>query len=167
VLEKCAMLAPGALILDLACGRGRHAVPLARSGRTVVALDVVEMAVRVAAAGSPLVRPVVATAAALPFRVGVFDAIVVVSFLDRALFPGLVRLLATGGTLIYETYTEEHRCLTAGGRTRGPSDRRYLLERGELVRLVAPLAIIDQREGLVVDDAGERFVASVVARAGR
>ena len=30
---------PGALILDAACGNGRHAVPLARSGYRVVGLD--------------------------------------------------------------------------------------------------------------------------------
>ena len=40
----------------------------------------------------------------------------------------------------------------------------YLLEAGELPRLVAPLVVQEHEEGLVVDDAGERHVARVMAQ---
>ena len=44
-----------------------------------------------------------------------------------------------------------------------PANPAYLLERGELRRLVAPLTVLAQREG---EDDG-RFVASIVARNDR
>src|SRR5207253_2040379 len=50
VLERCLELPAALSLCDLACGRGRHAVPLARAGRTVIGVDFVERAVRVSAA---------------------------------------------------------------------------------------------------------------------
>lgn len=151
-------------IVDLAAGTGRHARPIAESGHVVVAVDFVEVAVRAAVAGHPRIHGVVADAGALPFRAGTLDAIVVVNFLDRALFPQLVTLLRPGGYLLYETYTDVHLTLVQRGRARAPRDPRYTLRPGELRALVAPLAVIDYREGLVHDEAGERHCASVIAR---
>ncbi|HEX7122480.1 MAG TPA: class I SAM-dependent methyltransferase [Gemmatimonadaceae bacterium] len=164
IMEAIGRLPADLTIVDLAAGSGRHARPIAESGRVVVAVDFVERAVRAAVAGHPRIHGVVADAAALPFRSGTLDAIVVVNFLDRALFPQLVTLLRPGGYLVYETYTEAHLTLVQQGRARAPRDPRYLLRPGELRTLVAPLAVIDEREGLVRDEAGERYCASVIAR---
>jgi SAM-dependent methyltransferase len=157
-MEWALALPHDALILDLAAGRGRHAVPLAAAGRRVVALDVVERAVAGARRAAPRVMPVVGDAAALPIREGAVDAVLCVSYLDRDSFPHLVRLLRPGGRLIVETYTTMQRLLP-----RGPRDPSHLLEPGELPRLVAPLEPLAYREGLARDAAGERYVASVVA----
>ena len=46
-------LRPGALVLDVGCGPGRHAHALARSGCRVVGIDIAERFVALAAAGTP------------------------------------------------------------------------------------------------------------------
>ena len=78
----------------------------------------------------------------------------------RALFPRLIALLEHGGFLVYETYTLAHLSLDVSG----PRNPAYLLQPGELETLVAPLSILEYREGLRRDAAGERHVASVLAR---
>jgi tellurite methyltransferase len=164
VLAACERIPRHWLILDLAAGAGRNAIALARNGRTMVALDFVEEAVRRAAAASALVHGVVADMRWLPIRSGSIDAVVCTNFLVRPLFEDLKALLRPGGFLVYETYTLEHRALVEAGLARAPRSPDYLLQPGELLHLVAPLEIIDQREGHVRDTAGERYCASVVAR---
>jgi SAM-dependent methyltransferase len=162
VVARALELPADALVVELACGDGRHARALAAAGRRVLAVDFVERAVR-AAAATRGVHGVVADAGRLPFAPGTLDAIVLVNFLDRALFPTLAALLRPGGALVYETYTRAQLALAAAGRAPAPRSARYLLEPGELPALVSPLAVTARREGLVVDDAGERCVSSVVA----
>jgi hypothetical protein len=89
--------------------------------------------------------------------------VVVVNFLDRDLIPALIALLKPGGHLLYETYTTAHAALVAAGLARAPRSARYLLHAGELPVLLAPLAIVDSREGEVHDAAGRRACASVHA----
>lgn len=164
VAERIEWLREGRPVLDLACGSGRHAMVIAAKGRPVVALDFVESAVRLAAGRHPMVQGVVADALHLPIACGRLGGIVCVNFLERSIFPSLQELLEQGGLLIYETYTLDQLQLVREGRARAPSDPRYLLERGELLRLVHPLTVLDWREGYVEDEAGSRYVASVVAR---
>jgi len=83
-----------------------------------------------------------------------FDLIVVVHYLHRPLFPALARALRPGGVLLYETFT------TAQAERGHPRNPEYLLQPGELARLVAPLQVIRSREG----DHEGRCVASVAAR---
>jgi SAM-dependent methyltransferase len=163
ILEHCRVLPAAALVLDVAAGVGRHAIPLASSGLTVVALDFVERAVRQATRAGAPVLGVVADARALPIRAAAVDAIVCTYYLDRAAFPVFVRLLRPGGRLIVETYTIRHLELVASGRATGPRDRRILLEPGELYRLVAPLRVVDAYEGLVEEGERARHTAGVVA----
>jgi hypothetical protein len=129
-----------------------------------VALDFVEEAVRQAARRHPLIFGVVADVFHLPIGSAGLAGILCVNFLERTLFPLLGDLLEPGGLLVYETYTMDQLELVREGRARAPTDPRYLLEPGELLRLVHPLRVLDWREGLVDDQAGTRYVASVVAR---
>ena len=147
------------MILELAAGHGRHAVPLAEAGRVVIAVDIVEIAVAAARRHTlGTLTAVVADVGALPVRERSVDAVLCVNYLDRTLFPQLGRLLHPGGRLIIETFTVAQRTLG-----RGPRNRDYMLEPGELPRLVGPLEVIESAEGLVRDDAGERYVAGLVA----
>ena len=164
VIAACARIPIAHTILDLAAGTGRHAVPVAREGRNVIALDFVESAVQRAVRAHALVHGVVADVWSLPLRAASVHAMLVTNFLERAMFEDLKALLAPGGFLVYETYTVDHRQLVEAGRARAPASAAYLLEAGELLRLVAPLEILDEREGHVIDEAGERFCASVLAR---
>jgi SAM-dependent methyltransferase len=162
--------------LDVACGSGRHALLLAAAGLDVLAID------RDAAA----VEGLRATAGALGLGVraeicdlesgdvatgdlgrgslagargalapSTYDLIVVVHYLHRPLLPALVRALAPGGLLLYETFTVDQ---AAFGHPKNPA---FLLQHGELPRLVAPLEVVRRREG----EFDGRRVASVAARA--
>lgn len=165
VLEAVRGLPNDGLVLDLAGGTGRHAIPLARAGRQVVLADVVHGAVRRAASNEQRLMPVVADAGSLPFRGGTFPIIVVTNFLDREHVTDLVALLAPGGFLVYETYLRAHLDLVQRGEARGPSSVGYLLTPGELPELVRPLVVVAYSEGEVEDASGRRIVARLVARA--
>ena len=145
--------------LDVACGRGRHALWLAREGFHTTAIDrdarvVAAVNARARADRLPLV------AAAMDLETGLvtlgtaYDVVVVVHYLHRPLFPAILAAIRPGGVLVYETFT---RAQAARGR---PTNPAFLLEPGELRRLVAGLEILDEREG----DFEGRMVASVVAR---
>jgi tellurite methyltransferase len=94
--------------LDLAGGLGENAAVLALAGWTVAMADLSDEALaRAARRARELkadVRFVQADALRLPFR-GPFDLIVARGFLERAIAPELVRLLAPGGTLFCEQKT--------------------------------------------------------------
>lgn len=91
--------------LDLAGGLGENAAVLALAGWRVVMADLSDIALgRAARRARELkadVRFALADALRLPFR-GPFDLIVCARFLERAIAPELVRLLAPGGTLYGE-----------------------------------------------------------------
>jgi SAM-dependent methyltransferase len=103
-----------ATILDAGCGNGRHALPLARAGHRVVALDssgVLLAAARRAASGARRPDFVRASYTALPFAPGTFDAVFCLGtsmgYLgdegDRAALREFNRVLAPGGRLVIET----------------------------------------------------------------
>ena len=163
VIQKCCTLPRAATIIDLAGGVGRHAEPLARQGFRVVVLDFIPRAVATAVARHARIDGVVADVRALPLRPHSLDAIVVVSFLDRLVIPAIVEALAPGGVLVYETFTIAHLDVVERGAARGPRNPTYLLQPGELPRLVAPLEVQEHEEGLVIDSVGERHVARVMA----
>jgi SAM-dependent methyltransferase len=146
--------------LDVACGRGRHALWLAARGLNVLALDRDPESIRaVRETATQCGLPVIAEVRDLEtgdvsLRKNLFDVIVVAHYLHRPLFPALLTALRGDGLLIYETFT---RAQALRGK---PTNPDFLLAEGELRRLVEPLEIVDYREGLFE----EREVASVVAR---
>lgn len=160
-LEHARLAPRGARALDVACGRGRHALVLAQAGSFVRAVD--RDAARVSALREVARRlrlPVAAEvldleAPGVTLGEEAHDLVLVFDYLHRPLFPALVRSLAPGGLLLCETFTREHARL--GGR---PSSPEHLLEPGELVRLVAPLQVVGHREG----GTDGRHLAAVAAR---
>ena len=148
--------------LDVACGRGRHALWLAEHGLTTLAVDRDSEAIRElneAARERRLslradVRDL--EGGETSFHGSTFDVIVVVHYLHRPLFPALIEALAPGGLLVYETFT---RAQAARGK---PTNPDFLLKPGELLELVAPLEVLASREG----DFDGRMIASVIARRG-
>ena len=145
--------------LDVACGRGRHALWLARHGFETTAIDrdpeaVAALEARARAEGLALTAMAVdLEAGAVALGEAAYDVVVVVHYLHRPLFPALLAALRPGGVLVYETFT---RAQAARGR---PTNPAFLLGPGELRRLVAGLEVLDAREG----DFDGRMVASVVA----
>jgi SAM-dependent methyltransferase len=154
LLRWAHLLAPGATVLDLACGAGRHVRWLAGRGLRVTAVD------RDAAAVEPL-RPLAEVVVAdleagpwpLPGRR--FDAVLVTHYLWRPLLPAIVDAVAPGGVLLYETFAAGH---AAFGR---PSRDDFLLQPGELLRAAAELAVIAYECGRLDDPP--RLMQRIVA----
>jgi tellurite methyltransferase len=146
--------------LDVACGRGRHALWLATRGLAVRAIDRDADALAAVQADAlrqrlPIVTAVVDLEKRTPHLGGAtFDVVVVVHYLHRPLFPALIAALRPGGLLIYETFTTAQ---AARGKPRNPA---FLLNPGELPELVSPLEVLASREGAFEN----RDVASIVAR---
>lgn len=160
LVENAGLLAPGGFVLDLACGRGRHALLLAAAGFRVRAIDrdseriagLKRTAEKLSLKLDADVEDVEVDGASLGSEA--YDAVLVIRYLHRPLFPALTRALRPGGILLYETFTVDQ------ARRGKPTNPDFLLEPGELPRLVAPLEIERQREGEF--DGGS--VAGVVAR---
>jgi tellurite methyltransferase len=146
--------------LDVASGRGRHALWLAATGFDTDAVD------RDPDATAALLAAAAGRGLSVTARVGdlerpetdlgeaCYDVIVVFRYLHRPLFAALRRALRDGGVLVYETFT------TAQAACGKPSNPAFLLEPAELPRLVAPLQVLRAREGRVEG----AMVAAVVAQ---
>ena len=120
------LLPPGAQVLDVACGHGRHVHWLAAAGHRIMAIDRdAALLAPLAGVASTLQADLEADPWPLPGRT--FDAVVVINYLWRALFPALKAAVAPGGLLIYETFAQAHAAL---GRPRRPE---FLLRPGELL----------------------------------
>ncbi|MCE2391773.1 MAG: class I SAM-dependent methyltransferase [Proteobacteria bacterium] len=144
--------------LDVAAGSGRVAVWLAARGLDTLAVDVSGVGLerareRARAAGREIrTRELDLEADELP--AGPFEVITCFHYLQRDLFPELVRRLSPGGWLCAEIMT-----LRNLERHARPS-ARFLLEPGELRELARPLEPAFYREGWFDD----RCVARLAAR---
>jgi tellurite methyltransferase len=163
VIKMLPLLPRGGLALDVAAGRGRNSIPIARAGMRVVAPDFSEVAMRtlaeIARAERLPIWPVLADFDKFALRDQSFDAIINVNFLDRALFPEFARALKPGGILLAETF------LIDQAEFGHPNNPRFMLQHYELRELVARLELLRYREGLVTYPDGSRaWRASAVAR---
>ncbi|WP_442781671.1 class I SAM-dependent methyltransferase [Collimonas fungivorans] len=129
-------LIPAGLVLDLACGNGRHAAWLAQRGLEVLAVDRnPELLAEIGAPGVATQQvdlengpPEPLSALFQPQRV---SAVVATNYLHRPLFPLILSSMAPQGILLYETFA-------AGNEQFGkPSSPDFLLQPGELLALLA------------------------------
>jgi len=141
-----ARLARAGPVLDLACGSGRHALAVARTGAAVVGMDRDAAALRAlyrSAAGAPAwpVRADLETGTGIPAADAAFGAVLVFRYLHRPLAPEIERVLRPGGLLLYETFTERQRDLA-----HGPGSPAFLLRPGELPTLFPTLRAAHHEE---------------------
>ena len=117
--------------LDIAMGRGRHALPLARAGFRTFGVDLAFDRVRdtmAAAAGEHLaLYGWCADMTQHPLPEARFDLVLVTRYLQRDLFPALRAACVPGGVVLYETFTTAQRALGTG-----PTSPDHLLQPGEL-----------------------------------
>ena len=109
-------LAPGARLLDLCCGQGRHAVPLAQLGYQVTGLDLSRPLLDQAAAHGQHVDLVQADMRRLPFADASFDAVLnlfnAFGYLeddaqDELVLAEVARVLAPDGRFLQELANRE------------------------------------------------------------
>lgn len=171
-VSRFAPLIPSGLVLDLACGGGRHARLLAALGHTVLAVD------RDAAALSAVQHAVDAAGLAIttrcvdlelqdaslqsgwPLSGPQFSGIVVTNYLHRPLLSMLLESLVDGGILIYETFAADN------GRFGKPSNPAFLLAPGELLTVVGSdptLRVLAYEDGYT-DDPKPAMVQRICVR---
>lgn len=161
LLENAGLLARGGRVLDVACGRGRHALLLAGAGFDVTAIDRDPVAIdRLRTIADRLEFKITTGVIDLetdpPPDLGSrqYDTVLVFNYLHRSLMPALREATSVGGKVFYETFTRRQ---AERGHPRNPA---FLLDDGELPRLMAPFAVLRSREG----EIDGRFIASVVAQ---
>jgi SAM-dependent methyltransferase len=152
--------------LDLACGRGRHALALAAAGAPTLALDRDAGALAALAADARARRlPVACLRAdlegrgALPLAPGRLGVLVVSRYLWRPLVPALAAALAPGGLLLYETFIRDRE-----GLGHSPRNPAFLLEPGELPTLFPGLRPLAYEEGRFGGPRSPELLAHLAAR---
>lgn len=135
------------LVLDLACGSGRHAKWLAQQGYQVDALDRDPIAtssmqgidgIRIQLTDLETTEP--------PSFEHSYDGIIVSRYLHRPILTSLATILKPGGILIYETF------MRGNERYGKPSNPDFLLMPDELLNTYSPLLnVISFEQGEVVE----------------
>ncbi|HEX8823450.1 MAG TPA: class I SAM-dependent methyltransferase [Archangium sp.] len=148
--------------LDVAGGTGHDALWLARRGLDVTLADISDVALerageaaREAGVALRLQRLDVETE---PLPPGPFQVVLCLNFLWRPLFTGFPKVLAPGGLLVFSQPTRSNL-----QRHPHPS-ARFLLDEGELPRLLHDLAVVSYTEGWTEEGRHEaRLVATLRA----
>jgi 2-polyprenyl-3-methyl-5-hydroxy-6-metoxy-1,4-benzoquinol methylase len=158
--DNADLLPRGGRVLDVACGRGRHALWLATIGFDVHAIDrspdaVAEVIAQANRLSLTLNADVVDLETETPPSLGSqeYDLVIGFNYLHRPLMPALREAVKPGGRIFYETFTTRQ---AERGHPRNPA---FLLRDGELAELMAPFTILRSREG----DIDGRFIASIIA----
>jgi SAM-dependent methyltransferase len=158
VVRWSGVVKPGASVLDVACGSGRHLKWFLDRGCVVTGVN---RDIASASQNAPGANLIEADIEQGPWpltsdgKARQFDAVIVTNYLWRALMPTLLASLAPGGALIYETFT-------AGNETVGrPARPDFLLREGELLDLCAGLHIVGYENGFLA--APDRFVQRIAA----
>ena len=159
------LIKPQGVVLDVACGRGRHARWFYDQKHALALVDISQDAIDSIAQAIPIpshrCEAVVADIenGPWPFAGRQFDAVVVTNYLWRALMPTLLASLAPGGVLIYETFAQ------GNGTVGKPSRPDFLLHTGELLQVCSSLRIVAFEEGFHAGPDGQspRFVQRITA----
>lgn len=126
---------PGGLVVDVACGGGRHFAIALENGRRVLGIDRDIAVAKEAWASEPRVQLVAADLEAgqpFPIAPGTANGVIVTNYLWRPLLPEIASAVAPDGLLIYETFMVGQEQF---GRPKNPE---FLLRPGELLDAFAP-----------------------------
>ena len=150
------LIRPGAQVLDLACGAGRHMQLLRQQGHRVLGVDRSEEALAAAGAWGDTLHADIENGP-WPLEGRQFDAVVVTNYLWRPLWPRIMGSVQAGGVLLYETFAQGHETV---GR---PSRPDFLLAPGELLAVAseAGLRVVAYEDGFLEDP--QRFVQRIAA----
>lgn len=158
--DNADLLPHGGKVLDVACGRGRHALLMASAGFDVRAIDrspeAIDFLSQTAKRMNLRIDAAVVDLETNPppdLLPAAYDVILVFNYLHRPLMPALRNALKPRGRMFYETFT------TRQAERGQPKNPDFLLRDRELSELMAPLTIVRSREG----EFDGRFIASVVA----
>jgi SAM-dependent methyltransferase len=164
LLENLHLLPIKGNALDLACGRAGNAILLAKRGFNVDAVDISPLVLKSVDEFVTQHRLSVSCKCRDLEKEGLFkkkyDVIVVSYFLNRALFPQIIRALKPNGLLFYETWSQQKIDET------GPKNPDFRLKSGELFDLTPTLRPIFYREEGASGNVSKGFrnIAMIVAQ---
>jgi SAM-dependent methyltransferase len=139
------LVRPGAAILDLACGGGRHVRWFRARGHPVTAVDR-DVSGLEDLRGQPELELIEADLENAPWPLPgrQFGAVVVTNYLWRPLFPPILDSVDEDGVLLYDTFARGNE------RYGRPTNPAFLLEPGELIDVVrGRLQIVAYEHGQV------------------
>jgi len=146
------------LVLDLACGGGRHANLLANLGYSVLAVD--QDVTVIEQNRGPLIQSQALNLELdeWPLEGQTFQGIVVTNYLFRPHLDRLPGMLTKGGVLIYETFAQ------GNAQFGKPSSPNFLLNTGELLALAARHGLkVHAYEDIYVDEPKPAMVQRLCA----
>jgi cyclopropane fatty-acyl-phospholipid synthase-like methyltransferase len=150
-------------VLDLACGRGCHAILAAERGASVVGIDSDDEALRAAEKAARKTGARVEwmrldpSSDAMPR--GPFDLVMTFGFLDRPRLPVFLDAVKPGGHFLAEMFLEAQQELGWG-----PTDQARLLKAGEVWTMFRPYELVVAREVLEILDGRTLAVAGALVR---
>jgi SAM-dependent methyltransferase len=156
-VQWAGLIAPGAAVLDVAAGGGRHSRFFADRGHRVMALDR-DTSRLSAQPGIEIVEADIEDGSPWPLPGRTFGAVVVTNFLHRPLFPTLLDALAPGGVLLYETF------MAGNERFGEPSRPAFLLKDGELLDLTRGRLSVTAYEARMISEPKTAMVQRIAAR---
>ena len=127
-------LKPDGYVLDLACGTGRHSIPLSQQGYGMVGLDVSAKLLRIAKQSSRVVEVVLGDMRHLPFKAGAFAAAVSVDtsfgYLpseadDKVSLAEVRRVLFQRGVFVIDVFNREELTLKHVEKTHSSKWKEY------------------------------------------
>jgi len=145
IVQWAGLVPPDTPVLDLAAGRGRHALFFAERGHKVVAVD--RDIGRLPA--HPSIEPLAADledGSPWPLPDRRFGAVVVTNYLHRPLMSALLETIEPGGVLLYQTF------MIGNERFGKPSRPEFLLRDGELLELVRGAFSVTAYEARLISD---------------
>ena len=157
-LQEHLHLLPRGKTLDVAMGEGRNGVFLATQGLEVTGIDISEIGLSKAQALAKergvTIETQVVDLERYQFPEEAYDLIICTYYLQRDLFPKIVKALKPRGMVLVETYTVDY----LKYRSRFP--RQYLLETNELLQQFQDLKILRYQ----LKDDGKAAYASILAQ---
>src|SRR3954463_2731750 len=151
------LVAPGVAVLDLAAGRGRHALFFAERGHRVTAVDCDVSGLP----AHPNIAPLQADledGSPWPLDNRQFGAVVVTNYLHRPLMPALLQVIEPAGVLLYETF------MVGNERFGKPGRPAFLLRDGELLDLVRGSFSVTAYEARMIGEPRPAMVQRIAAR---
>jgi len=125
------LITKGGVVLDLACGSGRHSELMANMGHEVLAVDQDVTSIEVLQNPCIVPKTLNLEEVSWPLAGSMFSAIVVTNYLYRPHLDELPKMLQKDGVLIYETFA------LGNGDFGKPSNPNFLLKPGELLTFAA------------------------------
>lgn len=160
ILKDNIHLAKQGRALDIACGMGRNTHFMADRGFVVDAVDLSDYALS-KIRSDVNINKIDADLDGYLFEEDAYDLIVKINYLDRKMFPGIIKALKKEGVFIYETFVKT----PAGEAYHNPTNPDFHLDRDELPKAFADLELISYQEQDAINLRGEKVrVASFVGR---